>query len=317
MEVLARASRDEHRGVRCLAAALSGQIGGRGNAGARLALARELAADPDAWVRIRAAQSLARLGLPAAAGALAELITSERDVRVRATMVKALGSFGQAEHLPFVTTFLSDPDARVRANAIEAISFCHGPDPVELLLPYLSDDVPRVRANAARVVSRFHWDRAWLVFREMAGDPDPLARASAAHALGERRDERAVPLLSELLEDPDASVRRNARDALIALGALARPAIGELLSDPDPQVREAACIIAGHAGNEDTYSRLLDLTTDDSGEVRAACEEALSALERRLLNRSADVRGKPGGGGPARGPAVAAADSRGMRRKGK
>lgn len=245
----------------------------------------QLLNDPDPWVRLRAAQGLGVLRSRDAAEKLAARIRLEADLRVRATLVKALGGCGDARYVDLVTALLYDPDPRVRANAVEGLGCYANPLVAEVLLPYLDDPAPRVRSNTARVLLPFNRARAIGTFKSLARASDPGARASAAFALAAASDPAGLALLIDLAQDPVPAVRENAVEALGAHGKAAETALLALLTSPAAAVRAAACDGLARVGGRASVAPLAERTEDGDGFVRAAAGRALMSVEGRLGNR--------------------------------
>ncbi|MBI4865019.1 MAG: HEAT repeat domain-containing protein [Candidatus Riflebacteria bacterium] len=283
-----RSSRDSRLAIRCLAATVLGEIARKWPEEAVLDVLVPLTRDDDPWVRLRAVQALACLPAPLAAEPVRQVLIREKDLRVRATTVKTLGSFADPAHLPLLISFLADPDARVRANTVEGLGHFDAAMVAELLLPCLDDPSPRVMVNAARELYRFNRERALRTFQSLAESDRPGARASVAHAVGALQEPALLDLLIKLVTDPVEQVRRNAVGSLARLGSRAEPRALALLSDPRREVRVAACQVLGRVGGPESYTQLLELLSDVDGDVRGACERALSLLELRFAGEEVD-----------------------------
>ena len=106
------------------------------------------------------------------------------DTDVEAAAIKALGSLGIPETLPFVMPATHHPSWIIRAQAAKAVGILAGPGGVPRLLDLICDPVFEVRRNAALALS--HLGAAGVeALRFLADDPgaDPFARDLAVERL--------------------------------------------------------------------------------------------------------------------------------------
>lgn len=147
------------------------------------ALLAALAGPDTEGVRWRAAESLARLGEPAAAGLAALTEDSDPDIRWKA--IVALGDIGDPRAVPVLCDRLADSDRFVRGRAVSALARFGAQS-----LPFMLDAL---------------------------ANPDPRIRQGAAEVLGLLGDPAAVEGLLRALQDPTESVRRAAAVALLRI----------------------------------------------------------------------------------------------------
>ncbi len=311
---LIRALNDRNVSMRLNAAVALGQLG---VPEALEPLSRTLS-DSDELVRAEAARSLGKLGNPQAAKPLIDVFRRESADRVKATIIKALGTLGDMSVVGLLIEHLKHPDSRVRANAIEALAEVGGMDVGDQLLPLLEDLNNRVRANAVVALWKISHKRGILQGTEclhrMLDSEIPLMRASAAAAMGMIGDESFFSLLSKCLSDLDPQVRRNAARALENLptipkttpllkaladedAAVTQSAIRTLstcpgaveplisaLSSANPKVRANAALALAIGGHHEALDSLALLLKDFNPEVRLRAVEGLSQLEdHRIL----------------------------------
>jgi HEAT repeat protein len=170
------------------------------------------------WLKINAIEALTRFGERRLLPKFIEMLASEEDVWIRATLLSAVGHLGSAEHLPVLKDNLQHQDARVRANAIDGLARLGDPQATTILERFLRDPNDRVRVNAA--IGLWKLGNAEVVSQlvDMTRDSSKWMKASAAFALGEIRAFHAVPDLVELLATSEDVVYRNAFEALVKIG---------------------------------------------------------------------------------------------------
>lgn len=309
VKALIRAIDDRNVSIRLNAAVALGQLGVQE---ALEPLSRALS-DNDELVRAEAARSLGKLGNPEAATPLIDVFRRESADRVKATIIKALGTLGDVSVVGLLCDHLKHQDSRVRANAIEALADVGGDVVGDMLLPLLDDANNRVRANAVVALWKLSHKRGIVqgteALRQMLASPVPLMRASAAAAMGMIGDESFFQLLMECLQDPDPQVRRNAGKAMEQLPSIPKVApLLKILADDDstvsqsavkilsrtpeaieplisalssanPRVRANAALALASGGYSDAIDSLAMLLKDFNPEVRLRAVEAISRMD--------------------------------------
>lgn len=278
LDLLRRAAADRHQSVRCAAAICLGDVPGKESIDCLV----ELLADPDEWVRLRAAQSLGKLRAPESLDYLVQHLESEEDVKVKATMVKAIGAYADERYLPVLINYLTDEDPRVRANTIESLGNFKSRKVQRLVKGFVKDPNSRIRANAARVLALTgSATAARRTFSDMLRSENQYTRSSAVFALGELRQEAFLPSLLALSGDVSFVVRRNVVDALVKYGEGVRRQVEALLDDRDSLRRANGCQVLARIGDRRSLRKLIPLLEDADGEVRARAEEAVDLIRRR------------------------------------
>jgi len=172
-------------------------------------------ADPEPDVRRLALSALAGRLDPPATSTLAELLTTDREPRVRAEAAEVLAGAGAAV-LNALLAATADPAGIVR----EAVATGLGEIEDSKAVPWLMDAA--------------------------ASDPEKLVREAAVAALGAIGDETALPLLLELVASGPPQVRRR---SVVALSVFDGPAVEAAIlaarDDRNPMVREAAEMVVG------------------------------------------------------------------------
>jgi HEAT repeat protein len=206
--------------------------------GAAEVLAR-LAHDPDAGVRARVAQALARPPRELSADALLVGLAGDDDAGVRAAAIRSLGDRGGSGALELAGRALADGALAVRLAALDAIARL---DPSPRRLAEIAartgaaslDKFVALRA-AVKLAKLGARATALATVREAATDPHAAVRVAAMNAAGELGDAGA-PLAGAALADRDLEVRLAAASALAALGHpdQARPTLAALSTETPP-----------------------------------------------------------------------------------
>ncbi len=240
--------------------------------------------DPDATVRLEAADVAGRLQLPESTPILVEWI-DDPDVALREAATRALGRLGDAEQRGPLVRALGDPDARVRRAAVGAVAALGGAESVVPLLGRLDDDDPQVRVDAATALGALGDARATVPLVGRARDNAPEVRAAVYAALGALGDARSLAPLAQGLRDEQEDARLA---AIAALGRLdtdaAVDALDERLEGEAPRVRRAIVAALGaRSAASEAGSRALTATVDALADpdTSGIAGEALLAQSRR------------------------------------
>ena len=149
---------------------------------ASLAVQQSLLEDPSLEVRIRAARSLGRLGMPSALRALQLATKPEQPDALRAVAARALGELGHTGAVPRLRVLLRDPVHRVASTAGRALVLL-GPKGVVALRKEVANR-PR---GAGAAHARDALSRVDLAHpRESPADAPAPAPATTAHGASER-----------------------------------------------------------------------------------------------------------------------------------
>jgi HEAT repeat protein len=169
--------------------------------------------DPDASIRLTAAEALGKIGDQKAEPFLL-LALHDVDPRVRGAASRSMGQLpavgvGAGTEL---VTLLQDPDVSVRRAAAQALGAVEGmPALAPALGSLLRSADPSVRQAAGHALLLAGAGEAVEALSMGASDSDPVVRQWAVAALGESGDPRAVPvLLDRLRRDSAAGVRAEA-----------------------------------------------------------------------------------------------------------
>lgn len=231
---------DEHNEVAQNAAQALGYVGDKSCIRSLV----ELLTNPNMNTRIYASLALGKIGDDTATRPLLELLKNEKEQKVRATVLIALGNIANPKIFPIIQKFgLTDPDPRVRASAVEAVSKLNLPlDTIlEPLTKMLSDPNNRVVANVCMAL----WSAGELtaithVIR-LIKSPDKWSRASGAYVLGKIGNVEAVNMLISMKNDQDADVRLNVAKSLKDIKtSKGLTILIEMLDDPDEMIKQVA-----------------------------------------------------------------------------
>lgn len=233
-------------------------------------------------VRVAAVREVVRAGREDLLPVLRSRLTVEKDVRVLATLVSALGRMGTAGDVDAIAGWLKAEDHRLRANAVEAVGLLKPGGAEELLSPALSDAHHRVRANAVVALHFTPGSRAYAVLREMAAHADPHFAASAIWAAASIATADSVAVLAGLCAAPSGEVAARARNALAELAPVMREAaaaLEQVKARPAP----AAAPAVARIDEAEKQRLLLDLKRDSAPGKLAALKALLAGADAGLL----------------------------------
>ena len=255
----------------------------------RHALARLQTGDETAATEVK--QLCDTLG-PGIVMSLAEVLSSERDARVRRTVRDILVGFG-ARGRDAVRQLLNAPDWEVRHTAAFLLREFGGSEGLDELRHLLTDAEPLVQREAIRAMVSVGDERAYEVLAGVLVESSTRQRATLLQQLTSQRDARAVPLCRYLLTHLDHRTRSDVYIAAIeTLGAVGREDAIAPLRDALYQgewwapfrtraLREAAAQALRRARLPAAQQVLRDASTQGSWGVRAAARGQLTQIEGR------------------------------------
>jgi HEAT repeat protein len=205
--------------------------------------------DPEADVRVRACEALARLGNPSAVNALFRLI-GDRDARVSQAAAAAIQSLGSLETKRLALEQARSNDTRTRRAALRIISYFGYPEGLEILIGAIDEEDEKIREAAIYGIPLIDDPKGTAALLEAASHASTRTRAAVMRALGQTE---AQPAVVETL--------------------------GRGLGDDDPWVRYYACQALGRLKVEKATEAIVRLMRDESGQVRVAAVEALAHLQ--------------------------------------
>jgi HEAT repeat protein len=191
--------------------------------------------DPQAIVRLTAAEALGKIG-DGKAGPFLLPVLHDPDPKVRAAAARSVGALSVTgkEVETELAALLADPDPPVRHAAAQALGIREAtPTLTSALTGLLINPDPAVRQAAGHALLLVERHGALQALSRAVTDEDPTVRQWAVAALGETGDVRATPVLLERLRhDPVASVRAEAAYRLQYVGE------GSAASEVDAIVEE-------------------------------------------------------------------------------
>lgn len=194
---------------------------GRVPSAANVARIRSCLADPDRDVRAAALQTLVGVGVEDAED-LTRRALQDPEWAIRAMAAVRLGEMGDEEALPALAGLLgSDPDWRVRWRAAEGMERIGGALPAESFAPGFVDGSKDVRLATVRAAAVLCASPCFnMLARLVLEDPVWAIRAEAANALGLTGKGEAHAVLRRAERDANEFVRAAA--AATARGLRAR-----------------------------------------------------------------------------------------------
>ena len=203
-------------------------------------------ADPDAMVRITAAEALGVVGAePAVAHLLKALRDPTRFQQVR--IAEVLARMGMMA-VPALTAAVDDDDVRMVALALDILADIGWMSDFDPAIRALTHASPEVRARAAEALGRAGALEATEAVMKAAADPAWFVRVrvmKALEALGAPRDRsqraRYLGTLEQGLHDGVWWVRQHAAEALVKVGEDGRRLLARaMLEAPDSPARRAS-----------------------------------------------------------------------------
>lgn len=240
--------------------------------------------DPFEWVRIRAIEGLGDRQAAEAVEPFIHYLDEDPDVKVRATLVKHLGRFGELRLIPVIAHHLADRDARVRANAIEGLGY-YAPELVEhIIRPFVEDDNARIRANVAVVLAKgIDTEVSRGSIASMLASDNLFERMGAIYSIGETADETYLPILFKLLNDSSYVIQRNVCEAMVKFGIkLQGPLLKEIRLNKSEHFMLGAVRVLAQIADKKALKTLLKLQEFADGELRAAAEKAVDQICARV-----------------------------------
>jgi hypothetical protein len=210
-------------------------------------LARKIES-PDRKDRVRALTMIAQLNQGAFfAGALIEL-AHDRDERIAATAVAALGSADGISECRFATANLAQA-SHAHDDSITKSEIANRKSAITETLEWATHHADaRVRANAVESLSKLRACRDVRRLTEMAGRDDPRPRANAIMALLDMRMVDSLAALHAMLHDDLPAQRISALWLVENMGILnvAEDVAEMSVDDADPGVRQRARRVIEH-----------------------------------------------------------------------
>jgi len=249
-------------------------------------LKRRLEESTSADLTIFMANLISEIGGDEAVPILGSAARSAADPRVRAAIVDILAVADRRVEAArqLYTEFLADPHVPVRLSAIHGLEQFFESDNEQYLshvARMLDDPDSAVRARVLpahlRAKGASYRDAGLQLLSIALSSQDVNQRVLGVQALGLTGDAHFGSRLLEYVCDPADEVRLEAAIALETLAQHSLPqqlvsSVAEqmrrLVRDPIERVRQAALVMLGHVGTQQTYPVLIDALTDPSPQVR-------------------------------------------------
>ena len=245
--------------------------------------------DPDASVRLVAAEALLDIDGSRQAGALApvlaELLKSGTDEQRRAAAMALVRVSPKPDDLaPGLVTALKDPDGLTRLRAAEALGGfpSHADEATDVLVQALGD--PSLRYQAIEALTRIgptaRRSALALVSQLEKSGGGMAFDLPAALALARVDGPAAVQPLMRLIVEGDPQVRLSSVQALAAAGPAAIESLASLVKNEDPRVRGAAlrALAKLSTGRTEALPALREALKSDDPDLRFIAVEALGRL---------------------------------------
>lgn len=234
--------------------------------------------DKDAWVRYYACQSLGRLGVEAAADAVAKLLQDEAG-QVRVAAVEALSHFRSGIALEALMTGANSDEEDVRRAALIGLGMARREQCLPVILGAIDAPDVATRLVALSALAEFEVAQVIPALSRAATDPDESVRSAAVSFLGGRPGPDATRRLIDLLRIPQLRPQ--------VLEALSLPVDGRieaLLSSLDAAGEDLAPELTAALARmrrADATAALLQAFEGPNAIARRAAASALSSVRSR------------------------------------
>lgn len=224
-------------------------------------------------IRERAALAVGRIGDKRGTTALIELLHSEKDEQVWATIAFALGEIEDAAAVPALLAMLEPGKSALadRARPAEALGkIASVPANIELLGKQTIEQI------SERLAEQLPDPKATLM-----ADKKLLASLTITALMRVRSVSSVEPLTRQLKSD-DADLRAQAANALARIRqpiASAVPALLEALNDRDHNVRANAARALGASKDERAVEPLIKFLADKNEQVQVSAIRALAGIQ--------------------------------------
>lgn len=259
-------------------------------------LLEPLLADENIEVRVTAARTASRLGLPNLLDRAVSWL-SDREPKLRIAGCNVFRDRPDPRHTAAVIRVLNDADNAVKIAAIEALVASKQPDVVAHLVGKLDDPTPSVRVATARALIRIGSNTAIVPLIGKAQDSSSDVRQVVLQGLGTMDDPRVSGPLVNALRDPQGEVRAAALDSIGILRLTqAQDTVASFLTDKDARVKQSAMFALERFGTRASAVALIARlgTSDDAPIVRAlsrmhdnsvtsVLEETLRSTNQRIV----------------------------------
>ena len=196
--------------------------------------------DSAPFVRLQAIIILGKLRVSAASSLLIKMLDSERNPKLRASIITSLGRIGGKEAIFTLQSALHDRDSRVRANAVEGLEEALGEGCITIIRPMLHDSDNRTKANTAKALFRLGETDVVKELEIMLASRDISLKLSATYATCQ-----LGIVLNELVKFPSYTSLANKLDKIVLpiIPQIVRSAISEAINAPITDPRPVAASV--------------------------------------------------------------------------
>jgi hypothetical protein len=209
---------------------------------------------------------------------LVQEIRAEENWRRQSSLVRSLGSFGEAGQ-GFLVELLRDEDPDLREYAAGTLRDFPSESAFDALVVATEDPSEDVRWHATEALSALNTPEAIEPLLSVLGDSVPHIRHTALRSLAALGVREIIPVAVELTRSEGA---RGRVEGLAVLGTLGipegLPAVMACMSDEESSVREEAVIALLRIGSAEAIPALEGALDDENREVRLYAAEALKRL---------------------------------------
>ncbi len=229
-------------------------------------------------LKFNAAVALAELVDESCVNVLLQKIELERDMNVKATLVKALGNIKAEWIIKEIFTYLEHDNARIRSNALESLAGFDQQEVTDKIRQCVSDPNNRVSATAIKLLCERNEKSGFHHLDIMMRSSDFFRRASAIWIIGELQDLDRVDYVIENLGSMDYQVHTRAAITLRKFGSKIALKLISLLDRATPIEKCYIAIILGDSGDQSAQINLLRMLAEPDEEIQRYAVEALGKL---------------------------------------
>jgi len=237
-------------------------IGDLGGARATIHL-MPLLKSSDWWVRKRAVEAICKIKDPSSADPLIELLITEKDPKIKITIIQTLGQLGGHKAARVILPSITDSDMIVRQMVVEALENLADETIVPEIINFMRDAEVNVRRAGVEVLSKLKNAKGSETLLKCIQDSDWWVREIATDALAVMNVPGVSFKVIELFGVPDENIRRAAIEYFVRVPDIQAfdPLVG-MLKDADWWVREKAVVALGKLKDERAIPHILLLSDD-------------------------------------------------------
>jgi len=243
-------------------------------------------------LKIDICQQITEKGDKKALPLIVDALDNEQDPFVIATLVKGVGTLGDACHITVLQTYLKHADSRVRANTVEALELIGDDLIFPVLVPMLQDPDNRVKGNTIKALLNYDEEGARDLIWKLARSSRESRRDSACYCVRVSKRPWGEDILLEMLQREDVlDLLKKECDMLAEFGTekIIGPLSVQLMRSPSENARLLRFAIKG-------VQERLGLSEDKVNLLKAA-----HIKEQDVLTQSGAHEPMPAPGAAAKG----------------